>query len=92
MTESYSLTPGHQASAECDWDRQLGKYAASFFSLRRFTAGGRVIYIVKLKGTDLFYVGVLLFHKSTWVAIAHNGFLHFIVKYAFSTLVDSYWK
>lgn len=92
MTESYSLTPGQEASAEWDWDRQLGKYTASFFSLWRVTAGGRVIYIVKLKDTDLFYVGVLLFHKSTWVAITCDGLLHFIVKASFSTLVNSYWK
>lgn len=50
------------------------------------------MYIVKLKGTDLFHVGVLLFHKSIRVAITHNGLLHFIVKYSFSTLVNSYWK
>lgn len=55
------------------------------FSPYGVTAGGRVIYMVKLKGTDLFYVGVLLFHKSTWVAITCDGLLHFIVKSSFST-------
>lgn len=30
MTESYSLTPGQEASAEWDWDRQLGKYTPAF--------------------------------------------------------------